>query len=798
MTAAPKPKTGPGMVSGFGQYHTNEADPSDPGKKLTPYVAITWEQIQARVDKPQAVPKPQAQWVIPSTLQSRSKVKQMAEGRYPALWADFDLDPKPINEVADMLDFMVLGYDINREQYSSRSATVAKPKSRALVPLVQPLSAEDWYICQRVFNDLLRTAGLTPDSVTEKCSQFCYLPNRGELYETLSKRDGVPFDPLKEWAPRIKAKREEMAAEAEAERLLKERQAEARKRREAMRQQSGTRGMELIEAFNQAYTPEDFLIEAGYEQRGDTFRHPGSQSGSFSASIKEGADGVLRVHSLSSTDPLYTGGGGGGAHDAFSTFTVLNNGGNVHDATVAAGTQWLKIGDESWNKVQQREFMQGKSSATEGFDDVSGEEEIDPDTGEIKKKIHPLAKFLKCGTEPMTPDWVIPGLIAEGIVTISGAAGVGKTTVLLPLAMTAAGLHEWCYELAPEPDRWRHVIYIVEDIAQANRILAGMLSAQDQGLNKDTVGERFHLVEAMRMDAAEAVKVGKLYRERYSRIVDGVEIKPLVVIDTRSATLAVDNENDNAEAGRVVGALKQRFEGLPTWMIGHLAKGIVNRNSVAELSSRGAGAIEADANQNMYIVKEGDAVDSPRYLVLGKTRFEANWPELAIQSYTAPAMGVDRWGKKSPIVLRWAIASPGLRTRTQAKAAAQEAARAEADAELREEILGAVATAWADKQPLNKGAVRDVVKRANKTVVSTVDGLLASGHLYQVEIPEKDRLVRTRGAFLVQLNDEEREEFIRSGTVPAAKLVVPPSWGKPAKSGVLADAPDLATVGGEK
>jgi len=72
----------------------------------------------------------------------------------------------------------------------------------------------------------------------------------------------------------------------------------------------------LIDAFNQAYTPQEFLLQAGYCQRGDSFRHPDSETGNYSATVKD-----KRVHALSSNDPLYS--AGQGAHDAFSTFCTL-------------------------------------------------------------------------------------------------------------------------------------------------------------------------------------------------------------------------------------------------------------------------------------------------------------------------------------------------------------------------------------------------------------------------------------------------------------------------------------------
>lgn len=763
------------MVSGFGQFHTNDPDPNEPRKKLKPYAAVTWAEIQAMVDTPSSVPKPQAQWVIPSTLSSRSKLKQRAEGQYWMLWADFDTDPKPISEIAIALDFTVLGLDVNYEQYSSSSATSKVQKSRALVPLAQPLSGVDWVLCQRVFNELMRKARLHPDPVTERENQICYLPNRGEFYEKAGRRDGINFDPFNAWSGQIEEMRTTAAREADEARRLKERQEEARKRRQEMRAASGTLGLEMIEAFNQVYTPETFLIDAGYEQRGDTFSHPGSKSGSFSASVKADADGVLRVHSLSSSDPLYTGGGGGGAHDAFSTFTVLKHGGDVSLAAKDAGDNWLKIGAESWNRVKQREYMQAKGVAAENFEDLSGEE-VDPETGELRAK-HPLGRFVDLDTEPKAPEWVLPGFIGPGIVTAAGSAGVGKTTVLLPLAMAVAGLCEFGYELAPK--HWRHVVYITEDVHQAQRILAGMLGSADLGLDKVAVLERLHIVEAMRLDVEVVAKVGSVYREKFCRTVNGVDLQPLVVVDTKAAVLSMDDENSNSESSRIVNVLKQGFEHLPVWIVGHIAKQQVGRSDLASLSMRGGSAFEADANQCLYVVQEGEGEAARRYLVRGKTRFEARWSELAIQSYTSTTMARDAWGDEEVVTLRWAIASPGLQTRAQAKAGAQEAARAENEAEVRAEVLNSVYEACEAGKPLNRAAVKACIKRKADTVGRCIEALLADGQLYEVHIPSIQRTHPKKDAFLVNLNADEQEEFIRSGTVPPSKLVIPPSWKRP-------------------
>lgn len=332
----------PKMVSGYGAYHSD--DPT--AKVRKPYVGIDLAGIRVLVDRPQSVDKDQAQWMIPSTLPSRTFLKQEREGEYWFLWADLDKDPTPTSEVDVILRKHVIpGYDF--ELYSSRSAQKDCQKARILIPLVQPLSGLDWVLCQEILSSKLTATGITPDPVAHRTAQLCYLPNRGAFYESRSVRDGKRFDPLSSWADDIAAKRQ---AIADAEQILQRLAKEAAERREA---RDMTDSPDTIGAFNHAFTVQDILLQADYAQRGNTFRHPHSESGSYSASVKNG-----RVHSLSSGDPLYTGGGGGGAHDAFSAFRELWAGGDMKTALKLAGDEWLGIDGESWNKVHQREYMQ--------------------------------------------------------------------------------------------------------------------------------------------------------------------------------------------------------------------------------------------------------------------------------------------------------------------------------------------------------------------------------------------------------------------------------------------------------
>ena len=409
------------MTSGFGQFHTAERDPANPAKKITPYITTTLAQIRGLVDKPQAVDKAQAQWLIPSTLPSRSFAKQEAQGEFWMLWADFDENPKPLQEVADALIFDVLG-NVNFEVYTSRSATAEKPKARVLIPLDKPLSGADWILAQEVFNDLLAGAGFTPDRVSERPAQLCYLPNRGAHYESLSERDQATFAPLKSWAKEITAKRQALLDQASALEAARKAAEGRRKAFSEARQASGRPG--LIEAFNQAYTVHELLLRAGYKQRGNTFSHPASESGSYSASVRDG-----RVHSLSSSDPLFT--DGAGAHDGFSVFTTLMHGGDQKAAMKDAGDNWLMIGGESWNRVTQREYMRDQDHG----EPPEWHEPLDNDPPRLLK---PVTVFDVHTRPSPAPVFVWDDYLPRGQVALLGAhGGTGKSTIALMLGVCA-------------------------------------------------------------------------------------------------------------------------------------------------------------------------------------------------------------------------------------------------------------------------------------------------------------------------------------------------------------------------
>ena len=386
-------------------------------------------------------------------------------------------------------------------------------------------------------------------------------------------------------------------------------------------------------------------------------------------------------------------------------------------------------------------------------------------------KPHPFANYLPFDSVAQPPFWVVPGFIATGVTVISGARGMGKTSAVLPLSLAVAGLHG---ADALMPRHWRHVIYITEDIEQVRNILAAMVSDRGQGIDLADVQERFHLVQALRLDPAYVATVGVTYREHFTRRVSGAALPPLVIIDTKSSALSQENENDNSEAGAMMDALKRGFDDLPVWLVAHLSNANLNNTNVDQLSSRGASAVESDAKQTLFLIKSGDR----RQLQQGKTRFEPKWPALDITSQVVTIQGYDVFGEPESFSVRWCILQPATPSQETAD---QKKARQAQDEEsaVSIEVKDAVSQAWEAGNPLNRAGVKAKLSRKNSTVVKAIDRLLADRWLHEIDVPIARRINVSKRQFLIALTPTEHAALIADGVLPSAKMELPPSWAKP-------------------
>ncbi|MEI7571197.1 MAG: hypothetical protein WCJ34_17330, partial [Alcaligenaceae bacterium] len=428
------------MVSGFGQYHTNEYDPDKPDKKLTPYVTVSWPKIIAMAKNPQEVAKENAQWFIPSTLASRTFKDQEAHGQYWVLPFDFDQNTKlDLDSIVILFDSLI-NQDIELLAYHSSSATPEKLKCRVLIPLAIGVTYQVYKAVLTLLNDKLEARGLIPDRALERAGQVVYLPNKGEHYDyALCGNSNLFFNPLTSMAKELDNYFRAETAEIEAVRIERE----AIKEQARIKRESITCGQysKPIDAFNAAFTVDELLINAGYDFDGKhNYRHPNSESGSFSASVKNG-----RVYSLSTNDSLYTANASNGAHDAFSVFCTLLHGGDQKAAIIDAGDNWLTINGEPWNKVTQRAYKQAQEAGNavsmlllDKFSQAHGV------TQETQSEPFSLAQFSLNGTskqmrEKMLADTFILGRLAIlGQITLfSAPPNAGKTLLTLWLLRQA-------------------------------------------------------------------------------------------------------------------------------------------------------------------------------------------------------------------------------------------------------------------------------------------------------------------------------------------------------------------------
>lgn len=317
--------------------------------------------------------------------------------------------------------------------------------------------------------------------------------------------------------------------------------------------------------------------------------------------------------------------------------------------------RWESFGKAKGVKVTARSLVKmanehgaGVSVAAvatdDDFDDVSAS--VPPPTA------HAWTRFLELRATPQAPRFVIPWFIQEGVVVIAGAPGVGKTTTLLPLALTAAGLHRAGDPLAPE--HWRHICYLTEAPEQVEQMLAAAARCPELGVSFEQIAERVHVAPLHRMAPAEAVKAGGFFAANFTRRVGETVVPPLVVIDTQAAALALENENANSEVSAAVAAFKQRFAGLPVWFVSHTAKTQWENSDAKALTARGGGAWGGDAHQLLFVVEDCGR----SYLRRSKTRFEARWPELEITTdvLNVPMLHADGTAAEHPV--RWASLAP--------------------------------------------------------------------------------------------------------------------------------------------
>lgn len=358
------------------------------------------------------------------------------------------------------------------------------------------------------------------------------------------------------------------------------------------------------------------------------------------------------------------------------------------------------------------------------FDDI--ERSVDTAVAKFKKEeiaetTEDLTKVESTFSDYKPIEWVLDGFLAWGITVMAGAPGVGKTSHIVSLAMLVAHLCEPDHPM--RPTLGRKVIYVTEDAIQVENIL--IAACRLNGVDPKEVARGIHIYEARKMPAAAvAMLVAQKIRDMSVTHSSGFAIRPLTILDTSSSVFAMEDENSNAEGSKVIAEVKQILDGAPLWLVAHTPKGLA-RKDVDDLTVRGAGAFEGDANATAFFFKE-EGVEEIRFMKLAKIRYTPEFKELMFSGAVDTSVVHTPWGVDQVVQVR--VSYPE-RSSKEERDVQKEIAKTTAKEENNQETVDAILKFLGSNGPASKTTIKKNVTGKNDTIGAIIATLIGSGAL---------------------------------------------------------------------
>lgn len=324
-----------------------------------------------------------------------------------------------------------------------------------------------------------------------------------------------------------------------------------------IRRKAGGSTGSVIEAFNQQADFASIIEPHGYEPRGrNRWMWPGSST-RVAGVVQVPRTGRLFSHHPN--DPLYTGGPGGGAHDAFSAWCILEHAGNVPKAVKTAAR--LLGMDKPKAPPSLTEFMalpqqQGTTDAPpdEPVKDAGGEtRNAPPVTATAAPKAPPPGfEFVQAGDllgNPQPVSYLVDELMEEqSLALLFAAPSSGKSFLALGWGASISTGTPWMgREVKQGP-----VFYLAGEghAGLSRRWRAWELH---HGVSLADAPLFVSKVPASLMDVASAASVVKAIETL--QLVHGQPA--LIVIDTFARNMGAGDENSNADIGLFVNHIDQ-------------------------------------------------------------------------------------------------------------------------------------------------------------------------------------------------------------------------------------------------
>jgi len=356
-----------------------------------------------------------------------------------------------------------------------------------------------------------------------------------------------------------------------------------------------------------------------------------------------------------------------------------------------------------------------------------------------------LSLQVPLGDQQLYPtEFILDGFLPTGVSLVAGAGGSGKTTNLIPLFASVAHLtpEEWGFW----PQIRRKVVWVTEAVDQSRDILYS-LSVTPGSADWERIKEWFYLIPARRRAPA---RLAELIRRAipeltYTQSPNGFKVNPVIILDTTSANLDLENESDNSEVGAALAAFKEALPGIPLVLVGHTPKALLKAD-ISDLTFRGAGAWEADAVATYYMVYDPEL--GSRTLAIRKHRFRPSYTEVSFGEAKSNLLIDTPWGEPQDKVFIHGIpCKSSTEERENAKKAVRDAKRDEAREEglsLRQQrILEVLENAILEGRITSRAFVKESLGGKAELVSEALDRLIEQGKVELRDVPEE--LNRGRG-----------------------------------------------------
>ena len=361
----------------------------------------------------------------------------------------------------------------------------------------------------------------------------------------------------------------------------------------------------------------------------------------------------------------------------------------------------------------------------------------DPVSGEIVIKKRLSDRKVELAKRLVAPEWVIDGIIPSGVGSLSGFAGVGKTTAIIPLACAAGGLVSHLDNL--KVSIRRKVVIFTEQPSQIERLLYGIhkhmvLKGRGAKPEWDEISEWIILINSKResitelqMSLSEACLDYQYTHEKMGLV------SPLIILDTAAANLKVEQENDNGEISNNMSMIKELAEknNANFWIINHLAKDAKNQSidQIMDMTARGGSAWGSDANWTALIGKaDPDDIDSATILKIDKERIGTlRGSEIVFSAAFQSEFMVDKLGE--PVEVSYPVVGMHKSETAIRKKDAFKKKVGEAHQSIIDQIERKMYQTGKDVHAVIKGNQQDFYKRLSE--------LIEAGKVVEVELPKE-------------------------------------------------------------